>query len=205
MNLLLRAGIASMLLAMPSVAARADESTIYYHAGSWDAFSGRTDSGQGLCGVGTTIPADGRSVAIRFDIGGEDVTFSLSKPNWSVPAGMKLTVVMQIGSEPPWTETAVGDGHRVRWSMDQTAVQLFDSQFRKASTMTLTFPGGNEQPWTLSLNGSTAIDDAFGRCITDLTQRAQAATQNAGPPATQPFGKGSAPAPSAAPPPSAPR
>ncbi len=40
--------------------------------------------------------------------------------------------------------------------------------------MTLTFPDGNEPPWTISLTGSTAISDTFGRCITDLTRQVQA-------------------------------
>ena len=56
--------------------------------------------------------------------------------------------------------------------------------------MTVSFPSGNEPPWTIGLNGSTAISNAFGRCVTDLTQRAgsqQSAPAPTGP--TQPFGQ----------------
>jgi hypothetical protein len=56
--------------------------------------------------------------------------------------------------------------------------------------MTVSFPNGNEPPWTIGLNGSTAISNAFGRCVTDLTQRAGAQQPAAGPSgATQPFGQ----------------
>jgi hypothetical protein len=72
-------------------------------------------------------------------------------------------------------------------------MQTFDAEFRRASSMTVTFPAGSEQPWVLSLAGSTAASNAMGRCVTDLAQRA-AATQPAAAAApgadsaTQPFG-----------------
>ncbi len=198
MNRLLRAGVVGVLLAGPVANATADDSMIYYHVGSWDAFSGHTDSGQAFCGIGSTNPVDGRSLSVRFDLGSQDVVFTAGKPNWSIPDGTKATVVMQVGSETPWTELAVGNGRRLHWSMDQAAVQSFDLQFRRAPAMTLTFPGGNEPPWTISLNGSTAIDNTFGRCITDLSQREQMAGQAGGPPATQPYGAAAASVPAPA-------
>ena len=54
-------------------------------------------------------------------------------------------------------------------------MQTFDAQFRRASSMTVTFPAGRERPWVLSLAGSTAASNAMGRCVTDLTQRAASA------------------------------
>ena len=59
--------------------------------------------------------------------------------------------------------------------LDPAGIQAFDRQFRGASSMTLTFPDGNEPPWSLSLAGSTAISATFGRCVRDLTQQVQAA------------------------------
>jgi hypothetical protein len=189
----LYAGVALLLLGVPLDRACADESTIYFHSGSWDAFNGHTDNGRVFCGIGSTDPVDGHSLSIRFEIGGTTMTLTATKPVWSIPAGTNITVVMQIGTEVPWTVQADGNGRQLRWSMDQTAIQLFDAQFRHATTMTLTFPDGNEPQWRLPLAGSTLIDNAFGRCITDLSQRAQTTAQAAGQPATQPFGKPSTP------------
>lgn len=184
--------------------ARAADLATYYHAGAWDAFSGRGDDGRLVCGIGNTNPADGRRFMMRFTIGGEDVTFAASKPAWTIPASTTAPVVMQVGLQTPWTEQASGSGTTLTWTLDRTAIQSFDAQFRRATSMTLTFPDGNEPPWTVPLTGSTAISNAFGRCITDLTARSQAAG-GAPPPApapqgpTQPVGAAQ-PAPAAPPP-----
>jgi hypothetical protein len=180
--------------APPTTAPQGSErqSQVYYHAAAGDAFSGRGRNGEPVCGVGTTSPADRHALALRFDIGGDDTIFAASKPDWAVPDGAQITVVMQIGLNPPWTVRASGHGAAIEWTLDRAAIQAFDAQFRNARSMTVTFPDGNEPPWALSLAGSTAISNAFGRCITDLTRQYQAAQPqgaNAPPPAapTQPF------------------
>jgi hypothetical protein len=197
--------VALMMTATPG-AALAQVQT-YYHAGAWDAFSGRGGGGEAVCGVGTTNPSDGRRFALRFDIGGSATTLSAIKPDWSVPDNTHVTVVMQVGLNTPWTLQGVGHDHSIDWTLDPAAMQTFDRQFRGASSMTLTFPDGNEPPWSLSLAGSSAISDTFGRCIRDLTRQVQSAPP---PPAgaqpsqgpTQPFnGQGAAQPESSAPPP----
>jgi hypothetical protein len=189
------AAVSVGILATAPAAALAQIQT-YYHAGVWDAFSGRNDKGGAICGIGNTNPADNRRLAIRHDIGGGDTVFSVSKPDWSIPDNTRVTVVMQVGLNTPWTEQAIGHGHMIDWPMDRSVAQPFDQQFRGASSMTLTFPDGNEPPWTIMLAGSSAISDAFGRCVHDLTRQveAQQAAGNGAPPpqgaapgATQPF------------------
>jgi hypothetical protein len=88
--------LALLTIALVPTAALAQIQT-YYHAGAWDAFSGRTDSGGAVCGIGTTAAPDNRRLAMHFDIGGTDTVFSASKPDWSIPANTHVTVVMQIG------------------------------------------------------------------------------------------------------------
>ena len=77
-------------------------------------------------------------------------------------------MVVQIGLDTPWNLQGAGNGQVVEWSLDRIAVQTFDAQFRRAGSMTVSFPSGNEPPWTVGLNGSTAISNAFGRCVTDM-------------------------------------
>jgi hypothetical protein len=171
--------------------------TVYYHVGAWDAFDGLGDDGAQVCGIGSHDPADGHAFSLRFRIGGDDVTFSAVKPGWTIPDGTHIPVVMQVGLEQPWTQQAVGSGNRVQWTISRTDMQTFDAEFRRASSMSVTFPAGSEQPWVLSLAGSTAASNAMGRCITDLTQRAAATAPAAAPApaaqsATQPFGTGPA-------------
>ena len=184
MRPLRRASLAASLLTILCAGTAFAAMTVYYHAGSWDAFSGPGDDGKPVCGIGTTNPADNRSFSLRFDIGGANVTFQAKKPTWNIPAGTQMPVVLQVGLETPWTLQGVGNGQTVEWAFDPTTMQTFDAQFRRASSMTMTFPAGNEPPWTIGLNGSTAISNAFGRCVTDLTQRAPQ-SQPATPPASQ--------------------
>ncbi|HBK08651.1 MAG TPA: hypothetical protein DDZ81_22830 [Acetobacteraceae bacterium] len=164
----------------------------YYHAGAWDAISGRSETGGAVCGISTSAASNMQHFSIRFDIGGTDTTFSSSKPDWLIPDSTHVTVVMQVGLNVPWTLQATGHGHAIDWTLDPNAIQVFDRQFRGAASMTLTFPDGNEPPWVLSLTGSTAISDTFGRCVRDLTRQVQenpppAAGARAPQGATQPF------------------
>jgi hypothetical protein len=200
MHVTLRAATATALflgaLAAPAVA----DMSVYYRAGGWDAFSGPGDNGQPVCGVGNTNPIDNRVFSMRFQIGGETVAFQARKPNWTIPNGTQIPVVMQVGLETPWSLQGSGNGQMVEWILDRAAMQAFDAQFRRANSMTLTFPTGNEPPWIIGLSGSTAISNAFGRCVTDMTQRNAAQPQATMPPPnqgpTQPFGE---PSPQTAP------
>ncbi len=187
MHAALRTGMATaLILGALAGQARADMVT-YSRAGGWDAFSGQGPEGKPTCGIGSTNPTDNRSFSLRFSIGTDIVTFQAKKPTWNIPAGTELPVVMQIGLDTPWNLQANGNGQVVEWTLDRTMVQVFDTQFRRANSMTVTFPSGNEPPWTIGLNGSTAISNAWGRCITDLAQRAtpQTAPVISGP--TQPY------------------
>jgi len=174
--------VAAALAVSPT--ARAD-TTIYYHSGNWDAFESTSTGGQPVCGIGSHNLVDGSSLALRFQLGGTNVTFTASKPGWQIPDGTALPVVMQIGLSEPWTMQAIGNGERVEWTLDTNRMQTFDAQFRSASSMTLTFPSGTERPWVIGLRGSSAISDAMGRCIRDLRRRANTpATPQS---TTQPF------------------
>lgn len=153
------------------------DTTIYYHAGSWDAFEATGAGNQPVCGVGSHNLADGSSLSLRFQLGGNHVTFTASKPGWQIPDGTEIPVVMQVGLSQPWTLQAAGTGDRVEWPLDTNAMQTFDAQFRGASSMTITFPAGTEPPWVIGLRGSRAISDAMNRCVTDLRRRPSAAAQ----------------------------
>ncbi len=189
----LRQFVLAVALAAGLAAPAQAQVNIYYHAGGWDAFDGPGDNGQPVCGIGSRNPTDGRTFSLRFQIGGDDVIFIAAKPGWDIPDGTQIPVVVQIGLAQPWAGQAVGKGERVQWTLDRAVAQIFDSQFRRAVSMTVTFPSGNERPWIISLAGSTAASNAMGRCVTDLTQRAAAAQPAAAPTpaaqnATQPFG-----------------
>jgi hypothetical protein len=178
------------------------ELTVTARYGGWDVFHGVGTDGRQVCGIGTTNPTDGRAFSLRFATGDDGITFIADKPSWNIPEGTEVPVVMQVGLDQPWTEQGSGHADRLTWSMPRATVPLFDAQFRRASSMTLTFPAGNEQPWIVTLRGSSAASDAMGRCVTGLTQAGTVAAPPAGDVTTQPFG--TAPTAPATPAPAAP-
>ncbi len=191
-------GLLALTIAVAPAVPAAAQVQNYYHSGAWTAFSGRNPTGAAVCGISTSDPSNTRDLSVRFDIGGTVTTFSASKPDWTIPDDTHVTVVMQVGLNLPWTVQAIGHGRAIDWTLDSAAIQQFDRQFRSAPSMTLTFPDGNEPPWALSLTGSTAISDTFGRCIRDLTRQVQSNPPPAAAPApqdnTQPFSTSEPPA-----------
>ncbi len=176
--------------------------TVYYHAGNWQAFSGTNAQNRLICGIGTASAPDGSNLDLTYDIGGNTLTITATKPSWSIPDGTTVPVIMVVGSNAPWNVQATGHGKSLSWTLDPASIRTFDPQFRVAESMGLSFPSGNEPPWTVPLVGSDAADNTFARCITDLTRQMQARaappTQPYGQPPTQPFG--AAPGPVTAPP-----
>jgi hypothetical protein len=187
MRTALRAILAASAVTVLSGSCAVAKVSVYYHVGSWEAFSGAADDGKLVCGIGSTNRVDGHSVSLRLEIGDQTVQFEAKKPTWNIPAVTTIPVAIQIGLEAPWNMQGTGDGQMVKWTLDNGSMQSFDAQFRRASSMTLNFPAGDEQPWTVGLNGSTAVSNAFGRCVRDLSHRTGMTAAPTGP--TQPFGQ----------------
>ena len=187
--------LAVLLGAAPARAAP----NVYYRAGAWYAFTDKDDQGAAVCGIGTQIPPDSRNLTLTYTIGGSDLTFTAGKPGWTIPEGTILEADMQVDQNGPWQAQGDGHGASVGWVVSASEIRNFDTQFRNGSTLTLTFPSGNEPPWSLPLRGSTAASATLWRCVQDLTDRAKAAApapnappSNAPPsngPATQPGGQ----------------
>jgi hypothetical protein len=177
--------LAMLLGAAPGLA----DPTIYYRVGNWHAFTDKDAQGIAVCGIGTESQADGRALTLTYTIGGTDLMLHAAKPGWAIPDGTALDVSEQIDSNPSWTAGAVGHGTTVEWAIGAAAIVSFDAQFRAGSTMTVSFPSGNETPWTLSLSGSSAASGTLWRCVQELSAkaRASASTQPFGQAPTQPF------------------
>ena len=135
----------------------------------------RMPRARAVCGIGTQNPTDGRSLTLTYTVGGSDLTVTASKPSWKIPDNTMLEADMQIDRNEPWQAQADGHGSAAEWVISAAEIRDFDTQFRNGSTLTLTFPTGNEPPWALSLSGSTAASATLWRCVQDLTDRARAA------------------------------
>src|ERR1700722_19783993 len=125
--------------------------TVYYHVGSWHAFTDKDSQGSTICGIGSTNPADGRTLSMTYTIGGSDLTIRADKPSWSIPSGTSVDASTQIDQNTPWTAQADGNGSGVEWTIGAASIRDFDTQFRNGGRLTVSFPSGNEPPWTLAL------------------------------------------------------
>jgi hypothetical protein len=172
--------LAALLGAAPGRAAP----NVYYRAGAWHAFTDKDDQGAAVCGIATENQADGRNLTLTYTIGGSDLTFTAAKPSWNIPDGTILEADMQIDRNEPWQAQGEGHGTTVGWVVSASEIRNFDTQFRNGTTLTLTFPSGNEPPWSLSLRGSTAASATLWRCVQDLTDRAKRATPASNAPAS---------------------
>lgn len=213
MSLLHRSAVLLVLLATPAAAQDATNTVVYYRAGNWEAFTGSAANGGTFCGIKTGNPQDGRGLMIRYRTGGDRLVFRARKPSWAIPSNTSITVAMQFGPGMPWTLPATGEQDVVEWSIPQDAMVEFDTRFRFGSVMWLSFPGGSEAPWSVSLAGSNAAGLTLGRCIRELSAQTApmqpAPTQpyaggaqrpmppGAAPSATQPFGPTNRPPPAA--------
>jgi hypothetical protein len=178
--------LAGLLGAAPALA----DPTVYYHVGSWHAFTDKDAQGTAVCGIGTQNPADGRKLSLTYTVGGTDLTLQADKPNWNIPEGTSLEVDMQIDQDQSWQAQGVGHGTNVQWVIGAASIREFDTEFRNGGALTVTFPSGNEQPWTLALNGSTMASATLWRCVQDLGDRAHVTSMGPNAPASsQPYGQ----------------
>lgn len=150
--------------------------TVYYQSGAWRAFSGRDAQNRLVCGMLTGNPDDGRELRIASVIGRAALYFSAEKPTWNIPPGMTIPVVVQSNQEVPWTVQAIGANHEVSWSLGGADASAFESSFRDGTQMTVSFPSGNEPTWRVVLDGATAVDGTFRRCVRDYTAVSAAAS-----------------------------
>jgi hypothetical protein len=165
---------------------RADP-TVYFHVGSWHAFTDKDAQGAAVCGIGTENPTDGRKLSMTYTVGGTDLTLQATKPSWTIPDGTNVEADMQIDRDQPWQAQASGHGTDVEWVIGAANIREFDTQFRNGGTLVLTFPSGSEAPWTLVLNGSTMASATLWRCVQERSDQAHITTPASNqPPPTQP-------------------
>jgi hypothetical protein len=159
-------------------------STTYYAA---DAAGNQTK--QPMCTMKTTV-APGAFGFVEY-VGGR-VLFELTKTSWNIPLNTDVPISLQFDSNAPLVGTAKGrpdsvlGGHLFYTIIDD---KEFLDAFASAKQMTLSFPQGNEPPWTIDMTGSREATTAFAKCMTTIP----AATQPFTSAGTQPHGGGAQP------------
>lgn len=132
----------------------------------WSAHGGTQDDGSLTCGVVTVTPeGQDRKFVIEHVKGSDGFTLRLLKPTWAIPAGTKSQITVQFGYGRIWTFVAVGSATELRGRLPKSDVEAFMSGFQGAGSITIEFPRGNEQPWSLATGGYGFVEPDFIRCI----------------------------------------
>jgi hypothetical protein len=191
--------VALSLLSMAAPQANAQVKQIFA-SGQWSAYGGTAPDNQRVCGIQTAGPGGGR-LMIEQQAGQTGLNLMLQKGSWSIPADtpIKLSFLFNGRLSFPGGGTGAGDLVTVAMTFEQT--KPFMRAVRQDRQMQVSFPTGNEPPWSISLLGTGAVLDAFDECRAGLvsntpTQPFIPTPAPAGPPAPG----AAAPAPGQAPP-----
>lgn len=137
--------------------------------GSWAAFGGAQPDGQRICGI--AVRADDRALHILYRAGQRDLRIELTKRSWQIPQRVPVALNLRAGGEA--TPSLAGEGlprsgrepPMLVVAMPYDASARFWQGLRTGSTLQVRFATGNERPWTLPAEASTAAVDALEGCL----------------------------------------
>lgn len=160
--------------------------------GAWSAYGGTSQDGRVTCGM-SIVGAEDRALHIKWFRGSPGIILQAFKGSWRIPEGTSFPLEMRVDELAWWAApAAVGSRDMVQWRVAPPDFEVFLEQFRRGNRLVIRFPSGNEAPWSVSLTGSSAIYNVFGRCVIALSEqptqphRSPSAPPNEAP--SQPFG-----------------
>jgi hypothetical protein len=151
----------------------AAETSLITRAGAWLAFGGTTTGGRPVCGVSQSA-GDGY-FGLKFYAGDATFTIQLGNKAWRFEKGAKQALQMTLDANRPWKVTGNGmhfnDGDAgLEFAINRSEIDNFAAQFRNSASLRVKFAGPNAEDWSVSLDGSSAVTDAFLQCIEGLTR-----------------------------------
>ena len=126
---------------------------------------------------------DGRMVMLKVADGDANLHVEFSKSSWSIADNTKININVYIDSLPGWSGTA-NTYHGKSGAMPIVATLLagddgirFVKDFVAGNTMRVSFPGGTESDWLISLEGTTAGLHNSSTCLNMLRPATTSAPQ----------------------------
>jgi hypothetical protein len=138
-------------------------------SGSWKAFGGTTTAGRGVCGISGS--PGGRYFGLKFFKGDDTFVIQLQVPQVEKEAKVPLSV--RFDANPLWTATATGfifaDGDAgLEFPINASESDRFAYEFKNSSRMLMRFDAGGYAAWTVGLEGTLAVSNAFSTCMRGL-------------------------------------
>jgi hypothetical protein len=151
--------------------------------------AGRNVAGTPMCGM--TINGKDRAAYIKWQLNDNGVFIHISKSGWDIPPGKKMPFALSFdrtGRSEGIASTVTGNRQMIEAIIlndgDGLTFEQFMNYFMKAEKMFFSFPGGSENDWWITLDGSETIGRRFMQCIVEYSDR----YGNKKP--TQPYGSG---------------
>ena len=191
--------IATALALSMTTATQAREPVKLYDDGKWvTSFIPAEGDKEAMCVVGTSWTWPGKILGTMFvKWSGELGLFiHIAKTNWKLPSSENVSV--RISFDSGWREGKgfVLDEHKYGSTVQIMANEDSDgfmADFRNAREVTISFPDGNERPWTGPMTGSRKAGEAFAFCIRKVKENTPVATSPTTPKASSPLGKSEQP------------
>jgi hypothetical protein len=175
--------------------------TELYRSGLWSTYSGTDGDNRPFCGI-ATAGGEGRRVAVLQSAGETALDLQLSKDSWVIPDNTHVKLGIQFDGRPVSPAEALGSGRSLTTRIPFEQSVPFMRALRHGQVLRITFPDGNETPWTGGLAGSGNAITAFNTCRERLappepTQpfRTNPASPDTTPPNTKPTQPFTAPSP----------
>ncbi|MCQ4161276.1 hypothetical protein NON00_15250 [Roseomonas sp. GC11] len=130
--------------------------------GAWESFTGFSDKGLPLCGMGATAGPD-RGLHIKHYLGDAGLVLHLFREGWAWPAGRKLRVGLRFDQEAllPKDATGHGDLAEIHVVAEAEIAGLF-AALHRGQRLEVLLP---EENWTISLSGARMAAEKMSRCI----------------------------------------
>jgi hypothetical protein len=199
-----RAALLTATVLTLATAAQAGNFITTKASGYWRVQQGVNDHGVNVCMMSTNVPALGETFAVMVNAADQDLDVGVEKNTWKIPTGADVRLMLKIDGGQEWRTTKANTyaSDVLYTTINPSAARQFVHEFTSGSMLRVFFTG-NEQPWTLSLNGTTGVWDAFMNCAQMIAPKMVASLNpsqpfSAGPvapvappaPTTQPFSTG---------------
>ena len=134
--------------------------------GFWEAYGGDVSDGSLVCGIDTRFN-DGRFFSIKHYNNNDRFEVVAINPDWTVVPNVNVAVAYQIDNGTIF-RTKVGkdrnSDHGIFWFISAETADQFEKEFRTGSVLRIEF-SGNDAGWSISLDGSNTIMNAFAACL----------------------------------------
>jgi len=141
-------------------------------SGLWEAFGGTTSKGNPVCGISTGLD-DGKYYGVKLFSGDKTFTIQLGWKEWKLEDKTKHSFTMRFDNNSPWRANGTGmhfdDGDAgLEITVNVDEVNQFNYEFKSSNRLYINFDTPGLASWNLSLQGTSAVSDAFQTCIRNM-------------------------------------